>query len=105
MTAQVLQFRRAPLSREDAIAIVRAAVGTERLGWTDHALQALEDRSISSRLVLRTLADGVPRHDPVWKEAFSDWACVFHRVCSGRPVKAIVGIDEGRQDVSVITVY
>lgn len=104
MLGSVLPFRR-PLTAAEAIEIVRGAVGTDKLGWTDHALQQMDDRSISNRIVMTTLAQGSAKTDPVWNADHSDWVCVFQLTASGRNLKVVVGIDLDRRGVSVITSY
>lgn len=104
MRGQVVPFRR-PLTVPEATEIVRSAVGTDRLGWTDHALEQMDARSVSNRIVMTTLAHGSAKSEPAWNADHNDWVCVFQLTASGRNLRVVVGIDADRRGVSVITSY
>ena len=104
MQGQVLAFHRS-LSSEEATQIVQSAVGTDRLGWSDHALQQMDDRAISNRIVMTTLSRGGIKSGPTWNDEHRDWVCVFQLNASGRNLRVVVGVAPVRREVSVITSY
>ncbi len=106
MTADVVPFRRA-LTPERALVIIRAAVEDtgRKLGWSDHVFKQMADRDIVDRQVLSVLSESELRTGPKWNDEHEDWVCTLRRFVSGRSVTVVVGIDESKQEVTVITAY
>ncbi len=94
-----------PLGTDEALRIIHAAVGTSKVGWTDHGIESMEVREISFRQVMNVLADGTLKSGPNWSDEHFDWVCTMRRPTCGRTVCVVIGIDANRLEVSVITVY
>jgi len=103
ITGDVLPFR-VPLPPKEALAQVRRrAEHSRNIAWTEHALDRMDEREVTSRQALRTMREGdiagriVPDGDGEWKVAVK-------RRDAGRTVHVVMALS-GDEDLTVITVY
>ena len=69
-------------------------------------MDQIKDRGILDIQVLAVLGSATELEDgPTWDEEHDDWTCSLRKFVSGRRVTVVVGIDESRWEVTIITAY
>ena len=103
MTGAVLPFR-APPPRQEALAQVRRrAEHSGNIAWTQHALDRMDEREITSRQALRTMREGGIT-DRIVPDGEDGWKVTLKKRDTGRTVHVVVSLS-GNEDLTVITVY
>ena len=93
------------LSKKTAAARIRAIVSDSgAVGFTEHALERMEDRDISSREVWEVLKTGSVIGTPRWSVGHDDWECRLRKTVAGRSITVMVGLD-GNTRIAVLTTW
>ena len=91
------------LGRREIVARVRElARNTFNITWTEHALERLDERGVTTRQVLSTLRLGEAERDPS-PDQDGDWEVVLIKRSAGRLVRAVVALSGYRLYVITAT--
>ena len=103
MTGAVLPFRAPPSPREALAQVRRRAEHSRNIAWTEHALDRMDEREITSRQALRTIREG-DIADRLVPDGEDEWKVTLKKRDAGRAVHVVVALS-GDEDLSVVTVY
>ena len=103
MIGAVLPPRAPPPPREALAQVRRRAEHSRNIAWTEHALERMDEREITSRQALRTIREGdiATRIVP---DGEDEWKVTLKKRDTGRTVHVVVALS-GDEDLTVITVY
>ena len=103
MTGAVHPFRAPPSPQEALAQVRRRAEHSRNIAWTEHALDRMDEREITSRQALRTIREGniAGRIVP---DGENEWKVTPRKRDTGRTVHVVVALS-GDEDLTVITVY
>lgn len=73
--------------------------------FTKHAMERMEERNITRRMVLRTLGKGSAVNAPKWDADYASWIGAMHRVTAGASVTVRCAIVDGAMTVTVVTAH
>ena len=75
---------------------------TVNIGWTDHAIERLDDREITTRQVLTTLRQG-RLEEPPRLDQYGGWQVTLVRRSAGRRVRVVAVLSE-TEELRILTV-
>ena len=91
------------LGRREVVARMHdLAKNTLNINWTEHALERLDERGLTTRQVLSTLRDGEAERDPI-PDQDGDWEVVLIRRSAGRLVRVVAALSGCRLYVITAT--
>lgn len=103
MTGAILPFRAPPPHQEALAQVRRRAEHSRNIAWTEHALDRMDEREITSRQALRTIRGG-DIADRIVPDGEDEWKVTLKKRDTGRTVHVVVAL-AGKEDLTVITVY
>lgn len=106
MTKKVIHLNPGMTPQAFQQAVRDRAAFSHMVGFTDHALERMQARSITRTMVLRVLRRG-SIDGPRMKQdrASGNWTAPIVGVTAGIEIKVVVAIEDGTLFVTVITAY
>lgn len=106
MKSKVVPFP-SPMSPADFIAQVKdRAAFSHMVGFTEHAVERMEERGITRRMVLRVLANGtIDSKRLKYSAQHASWSAPVVGIAAGMQITVVCSIASGDLYVTVITAY